>query len=313
MNDSDSKIPVAIIAGYLGAGKTTFLNQLLRENQGQRVAVLVNDFGSLNIDAELIESQDGETIRLSNGCACCSIGGDVLAAMRRVVKSDDPPDRILLEASGIANPEKLAHYGQVLRETRLEGVVVLVDSEQVWRLIKDKYVSSTVKQQLSSADLLVLNKIDLVSEEELAHLQDWIRQNYRGARISSASFGDIAKDIVLDVSLRKSAADSLLTYSGDKHSDNNHAHVSWVVNPGDDLSVDKLKAILQRLPASVVRVKGFVRCSEESSSFQLVQVVGKRISIESVKDSGQIEGLVLIAAGNVEEDKVEVARQFNAG
>ncbi|MEQ1739869.1 MAG: GTP-binding protein, partial [Methyloglobulus sp.] len=159
----NKQIPVTVIGGYLGAGKTTLLNHILRNNKGIRFAVLVNDFGNINIDVDLIESQDGDTINLANGCICCSLAGGFGAAMLSIRESAVLPDRVLIEASGVSDPFKIAQYAH-LPGFRLDSVIVLADAEFIQKRAADKYVGRQVIQQLKSADLLLLNKVDLVSD-----------------------------------------------------------------------------------------------------------------------------------------------------
>src|SRR4051794_19414238 len=123
-------IPLTVIGGYLGAGKTTLLNRLLHQNEGRRFAVLVNDFGSINIDAALIASHDGETMSLTNGCICCSLANGFLTALTQLRNRAEPPEHIIVEASGVADPLKIAQYGHT-PGFRLESIIVLADAETV--------------------------------------------------------------------------------------------------------------------------------------------------------------------------------------
>ena len=152
---SDAAIParagrlaVTIIGGYLGAGKTTLLNRLLADVHGMRLAVLVNDFGAVNIDAALIANRDGETISLTNGCVCCSIGDNLGIALYDLAERRDGPEHIVVEASGVADPARIAHYAGCHPRLDLDGIVVVVDAETVQARADDKYVGDVVRQQL---------------------------------------------------------------------------------------------------------------------------------------------------------------------
>ena len=150
-NVISTTIPYTVIGGYLGAGKTTLLNNLLRNSQGLRLAVLVNDFGDINIDADLVVSHDGETINLASGCICCSLADGFMLALNRISKRAGEIDHIIVEASGVADPVKIGHYGAILK-LDLEGVIVLVDAEQIRTKAANKYVGDTVIRQLKGAD-----------------------------------------------------------------------------------------------------------------------------------------------------------------
>jgi len=162
-------IPLTILGGYLGAGKTTLINRLLayRSSQGEvapRYTVLVNDFGAINIDAGLIAAHKGDTISLTNGCACCQLQDNVLAQLAELANPDDPtdrPDHILIEASGAGEPARLAYLGYGCEGIRLEAVPVAVDAISLPTKLKDKFVGGLVRRQIEQADILILTKTDM--------------------------------------------------------------------------------------------------------------------------------------------------------
>ena len=149
-------MPLTVIGGYLGAGKTTLINHLLASASTRRLGVLVNDFGSVNIDADLIEYHDGETLALSNGCVCCSIRDDLGAALESLRPKNI--DHVLIEASGVALPAKIADYGLTWPGYELAGTVVLVNARALKTQLQDKYVGELVATQLQQADLLVVTR-----------------------------------------------------------------------------------------------------------------------------------------------------------
>ena len=159
-------IRFTVIGGYLGAGKTTLLNRILTKAKGVRYALLINDFGEINIDAKLIESQTDSQINLTNGCVCCTLVDGFHEAVDQLCHLQPPPDHIIVEASGVADVSNLAQYGYG-PNLALDGVLVLADAETVQEKADDKYVSTTVRRQLTAADIIILIKIDLVSVETL--------------------------------------------------------------------------------------------------------------------------------------------------
>ena len=163
-------VPFTVIGGFLGSGKTTLLNYLLSQSKGIRFAVLVNDFGDLNIDKSLISSHDGQTISLANGCVCCSISNDFNQTMINLVKRIEEFDQVVVEASGVSEPARIMDIARLDPELSPSGIVVLVDAAEVQNFSTDRYISNTVLKQLQTAELLIVNKIDLVSREKLACL-----------------------------------------------------------------------------------------------------------------------------------------------
>ena len=200
-------LPVIVIGGYLGAGKTTLLNHLLRHAQGRRLAVLVNDFGELSIDADLIVGQDGDVLRLAGGCVCCAIGSDLIESLLQLGESTRPPDLVLIETSGVALPGAVGRGAKLAPGVRLEGVVVMVDGSCVQTLASDRHVGDTVLQQLHDADLLVLNKLDLLEPTRLPGLRQWLQDQTPGAVMIEAIEGQVPADAVLGLRLRDDVTD----------------------------------------------------------------------------------------------------------
>ena len=168
------RIALTVIGGFLGAGKTTLLNRLLADARGQRYAVLVNDFGAVNVDAALVASASGDAIALTNGCVCCSIGDDLSAALLRVLQAQPPFDAIVVEASGVSDPWRIAQIASADPMLALGGVLVLADASVLREQMRDALLADTLERQLRAADLIVLNKTDLASAEELQALRDWL-------------------------------------------------------------------------------------------------------------------------------------------
>ncbi len=162
-----TRCPLTVVGGFLGAGKTTLLNRLLAGARG-RYAVLVNDFGAINVDAGLVADHDGKTLRLTNGCVCCSLADGFLDTLMRVLAEPEPFDHMVIEASGVGDPGAIAEIALVEPSLVLHGVIVLADAERLPTLAADRRLDETVARQIRSADLLVLNKCDLVDPAGLA-------------------------------------------------------------------------------------------------------------------------------------------------
>lgn len=279
-----TSIPVTVIGGYLGSGKTTLLNALLRGAPGVRLAVLVNDFGSINIDAELIIAHQGDTISLANGCICCSLQDNLGAAFCALSERSDPPDQIVIEASGVADPRRIARYAQSTPGLRLDGVLVLVDAEQIRRQARDKYVGDTVLQQLHAADLLILSKTDLVTSEVVQEVRAWLAMQAPAAHVTEAVAGQLPVEFVLGDQHhpgdRALGGGSGSGEGGADHGGHDAQHdltfdqVSFTTAEPCDRAA--LIAALHALPPAVVRGKGVLYLADEPQRRVILQVVGRR-------------------------------------
>ena len=194
MND---RIAVTVIGGYLGSGKTTLVNHILR-NATERIAILVNDFGDINIDADLIESRGEDTISLANGCICCSLVEGFGVALNTITKLEPRPDRLVIEASGVSDPAQVAAYGHG-PGLMMDAVVVLVDAETIRTRIDDAYVGQIVGQQLQAANVIVLNKADLVDADELTATKAWLAERCSEAVISATQNSEVPPALLFGI------------------------------------------------------------------------------------------------------------------
>lgn len=267
---------VTVIGGYLGAGKTTLVNHILR-SADERIAVLVNDFGDIDIDASLIESADGDTISLANGCICCSLVDGLSAALKTITELEPQPDRLVIEASGVADPASIAAYGHGPGLT-LDAVVVVVDAETVKRRSTDKYVGDTVLSQLRSADIVVLNRIDLVEPTSVADTQAWLREIAPTAVIVESEHARVAPELLFGVVETSATA----APSGDHSDHGGHGgdvFESWSWSGDEPMDRERIDQLMAALPEEVVRAKGVVSLIDEPERAMVLQRVGARWSL----------------------------------
>jgi G3E family GTPase len=275
--------PVTILTGFLGAGKTTLLNRILRENHGRRVGVLVNDFGSVNIDVRLVDSvaDGGQAINLSNGCICCSMQGDLVTSTLKMLSGLRPPEQIVIEASGISDPFGVAaafRTSQLRDRTRVDGVVAVVDAENA----RSRYLDPMlVEDQIRAADIVLLNKADLVGPKRLAELTDWIRDLVPRARILPTVQAGAPLDLLLGVG----GAGSDMDHDHGPHDIARFATLTYQTECR--LAYRKVQAALESLPPEVFRAKGTLSLADAPNLRFVAQMVGRRVSIDVDRPWGE--------------------------
>jgi G3E family GTPase len=309
-------IQLTVIGGFLGAGKTTLLNRLLRDAGDRRLAVLVNDFGAINIDAELVQSRAGEIVSLKNGCICCGVGGDFIGELALLRDRTDPPAHVVVEASGVADPGAIVVLGD-LPGYRKDAAVVVADAETVRARAADAVTGRQIIGQLRAADLLVLNKTDLVDVGQLAQTRAWLREIAGPSKaIVETAFGDVPIDVVLGLhaaSGRPAVVESDHDSAGhDGHDHEPQQHPSfetWSWTGAEAISGTGLVEALRALPDGIVRAKGLLHLREDGANRYVMQVVGRRFRIEADRpwgDEPPASQLVVIGLpGTVDADALE--------
>ena len=303
-------LPFTVIGGYLGAGKTTLLNQVLTQAAGRRMAVLVNDFGSVNIDASLVRDHDGDTIALTNGCLCCSLVNGFASAIASILERAGDFEHVIIEASGVADPAKIAQYGQMY-ELPLDGILVLVDAEQIRKQATDVYVGDTVLRQLAQADLLIVNKTDLVTPTELAEVRSWLSRQAPGTPMIEARHSAVPLAVLFGFTHERAAFRPAAAFP--PHPE---AFRTWTLEWEQPLSMDEIERLASGFGEDVYRVKGFVQLETEPDRRQVYQQLGARWTLEpgaTWGTSDRSSKLIVIGRAETGPNAVDVAAAVAGG
>lgn len=316
-----SQVPVTVLTGYLGAGKTTLLNRILTENHGKRYAVIVNEFGEIGIDNDLVVDTDEEVFEMNNGCICCTVRGDLIRILGGLMKRKEKFDAILIETTGLADPSPVVQTffvdDDVKEKTRLDSITTVVDAKHIAQRLK---VSNEAVEQIAFADQILLNKVDLVTAEELTNVEKIIRSLNPLAPIHRTERCSIDLDKVLgrnafDLAHALELKPHLL--DGDEH---DHEHESGIVSvslssalplDGDKVTA-WLKILLTERGQNILRTKGIldVKNRDERLVFQAVHMVMEGSFQTAWKpDDKRYSRIVFIGR---DLDEAELQRGFSA-
>ncbi len=312
-------LPVTIITGFLGSGKTTLLNHILTNQAGLKTAVLVNEFGEIGIDNELLITTSDDMVELNNGCICCTINNDLVNAVYKVLERADKIDYLVVETTGLADPLPVAltFLGTDLRDlTRLDSIVTVVDAEN---FSLDLFNSEAAQSQIAYGDIILLNKADLVDEADLDTLEVRLRDLKEGARIIRTVRGQVPLSLILSIGLFDSDRHfqpqaAKQTHAGDQHhhshEHHNHEHhdhdqhshhlendgfTSVSFQSDRPFAIKKFQNFLDhQLPLNVFRAKGIL-WFDESPKRHVFHLSGKRFSLDDDQWKGSPKNqLVLI-------------------
>jgi G3E family GTPase len=267
-------VPILLVAGFLGAGKTTVVNHLLAHAQGRRIAAVVNDFGAVNIDAELIAGATDGVVSLANGCICCTLEGDLLRTLAALLRRDPRPEFIVIETSGVADPTDIVRNLMdpvIWREAPLETVLCVVDATQPPDALDD----ALLRSQLRAADVVALSKVDLVDKVARAGLRDAVRAARPAAVVVDAINGDVPTALlfpadpdrmpgVREVAARRPVEDRFET-------------LSWTSDRA--VSLPKLQQAIARLAPKLARAKGLFETAEQPGRLMVFQLAGGRATL----------------------------------
>lgn len=298
---SRTPVPVTVIVGFLGAGKTTLLKRLLEDPRGERLAVLVNDFGAVNIDAALVETVGADQVALSNGCICCSIRDDLAAAVTRALDAGSRPDRLVIEASGVSRPLSILsalEHETIAPRLAVDATVCVIDTDQFPAL--DYAATELAIEQAVSSDLLLLNKCDVAAPQDLAATECTLTSTMPDIRRIRTTFADVPREVLFgfdpaELASRRSSHTHGAHVCGDTCDHHGHAHdddhgharhrshadefEAWSWSRPRRIDEAAFRRAVRALPPDLLRAKGIVGTGDGAGRRVVFQLVGRRSSV----------------------------------
>jgi len=286
-------IPLIVVGGYLGAGKTTLLNHVLANAGQRRITVLVNDFGAINIDAALIRERTDDVINLENGCVCCSIGGRLVDALLAISNRPDPPDFLIIEASGVSDPVRIAQIGLLDRAYRLYGIIVAVDLACITQTLLDPYVGDIAQQQVAGATAILLTKTDLIDERNKAAIVAELATVAHTGIMLETTNGAVPLDLFFDDNV---TGQLRVGWPRPMSGSNPKLPVdfcSFLFRTDTPLDRKKLKDALRSVSGRLLRAKGLILLDGETATKEL-HVAGGRILISHFPGEVVTESVIVL-------------------
>ena len=305
---SETQIPVTVLTGYLGAGKTTLLNRILSENHGKKYAVVINEFGELGVDNDLVVDADEEVFEMNNGCICCTVRGDLIRIVGGLMKRRGKFDGIIIETTGLANPAPVAQTffvdDGVRAKTRLDAIVTVVDAKNLPARLKD---SAEAEEQIAFADVIVLNKTDLVSEAELADVEALIRRINRFAKIhrttkAALPIGDVLDQGAFDLQRVLEREPEFLEESEHSHNEDVSSMSFEVSRPIDPEKFNAwISTMLAEKGQDLLRTKGILAYPGEDRrfAFQAVHMIADGDYVGKWAEGGERKSKLVFIGRNL--------------
>ncbi len=306
-----SGMPVTIITGFLGSGKTTLLNQILQNKDNLKIAVLVNEFGDINIDEQLLISVESDMVELDNGCICCTINDSLVDAVYRVLEREEKVDYLVIETTGLADPLPIILTfldAELKFLTRVDAVVTVVDAAA---FDAKHFDSDAALSQIRYGDIVILNKIDLATGAKITELKAFIKDIKPGFRILPSEYGKIPLPLILDIGLTQ--ADNyqaeISEFRRDKSAFNNHLNndgFNFVSFKSDrPFQVEKFERFLtQQLSNNIFRAKGIL-WFQESPARHIFQLSGPRYNLQDDDWTTQPKNELVFIGRNLDESLIK--------
>ena len=285
-------IPLTLISGYLGTGKTTLINNLLRTTK-KKIALLVNDFGDVNIDESLIEARTDSVLSIAGGCVCCSYGNELIETLESMNSNEILPDHIVLEASGIALPSKIIQTISLMDFLSFHGTVLLTDASRLRSQLNDIYISDTISLQIEQHDLLVLNKTDLLKDDELSKCIDTLSKRFEIRKFLKTVNAYIEeKDMLIDF-----GPNDKIKFEKKQE----HGFISSTIKPTGTMNAEALSTLLRDPVYNIERAKGFFK--NKKGEVCTIQYDGLTLKIEKTEKNEKESVFVVIGKKNFYNEK----------
>ncbi len=290
LDQSRPLLPMTVVTGYLGSGKTTLINHVLANARGQRVTVLVNDFGEISLDEMLIERRDGDVISLTNGCMCCQIGGDLFRTLDRILAQRDLIDHLIVETSGVADPSKIAQIAAAEPELTDSGTLTLIDAVNFCYLHQQEMLRDTLERQLLKADLVLLTKLDICDDHLASETFLAVSQIAQDRLVVSAPEEAMAQ-VLSAKGFKAGPPDPQTATPMETHS---VPFESWSWRGNDRLNEGRLVKLLQQSDLGIYRCKGLLHLDDGSRI--VIHQVGTRLDISPTHNEFEQGSLTVIGA-----------------